>query len=284
MGIRLVSTGLWAAAFFLTVILAVFQRLTGPTYPLREQVELAGETVSLKLLRTHPGAGGLPVSLEIPAGVPSQLQGVVRWRRFPTREPWQELVMVRGGTSLQAELPHLPPAGKIEYAIMLELPGGSAQVLGEPVVARYRNEVAAGVLVPHILCMFLSMLLATRAMLGRLAGADERRVVILLAMVLLLAGGALLGPLVQKQAFGAYWTGWPLGEDLTDNKTMVAIFAWLPATVLALRRKRTRWSVIIGWLVMMGIFMIPHSLRGSQIDWSQQQAAPATRTPQHRPS
>ena len=81
-------------------------------------------------------------------------------------------------------------------------------------------------------------------------------------------GGLLLGPLVQKFAFDAYWTGWPFGHDLTDNKTLVAFLAWLPATVLALTRRRIGLAVAAGWIVMMGVFLIPHSYRGSEMDWS----------------
>ena len=94
-------------------------------------------------------------------------------------------------------------------------------------------------------------------------------------MGLLVIGGLFLGPMVQKSAFGAYWTGWPNGSDLTDNKTLIAFLAWLPATVAAARGMRTRAAVVLGWVVMMGVFLIPHSLRGSELDWSETDAAPA---------
>jgi hypothetical protein len=31
---------------------------------------------------------------------------------------------------------------------------------------------------------------------------------------------------------------------------------------------RPRAAVALGWVVMMGVFLIPHSLRGSELDWS----------------
>jgi hypothetical protein len=263
---RLTSVLVWLAAFLITVSLAVFQRLTGPTYPLRLEAEVGGRQLAVKLLRTHGGAGGLPVTV---ADTDDQLRATVRWRRYPTQEPWQELVMTRADNQLRAEIPHQPAAGKVEYTVALELAGETVTLPEVPAVARFKSDVSAAVLIPHILAMFLSMLLATRAMLGRLRQADDRRALVLAAMALLMLGGLLLGPIVQKQAFDAYWTGWPFGTDLTDNKTAIGLIAWLPATTLALRRARTRWSVVIGWVVMMGVFLIPHSMRGSEIDWSQ---------------
>jgi hypothetical protein len=118
--------------------------------------------------------------------------------------------------------------------------------------------------------MFGSMLVSTRALFEVLRpGAPGGRGLILTSMGLLIAGGLVLGPIVQKYAFGSLWTGWPFGHDLTDNKTLIAFIAWLPATIAAARRAKTRIAVIAGWVVMMGIFLIPHSMRGSELDWSE---------------
>jgi len=38
-----------------------------------------------------------------------------------------------------------------------------------------------------------------------------------------------LGPLVQLNAFGDLWTGWPFGGDWTDNKTLFAFIFWVIA-------------------------------------------------------
>ncbi len=172
---------------------------------------------------------------------------------------------------LAATVPHQPPAGKVEYRLVLDTAEGEMVIPSdEPVVARFRASVPAWVLIPHILAMFSSMLVSTRALLEvlRPSTPDPRRAVVL-AMVLLVFGGLFLGPVVQKFAFGAYWTGWPFGHDLTDNKTLIAVIAWLPATILALRGRKLWASVVVGWIVMMGIFLIPHSLRGSEMDWSE---------------
>ena len=274
MAARTTSVLLWVLAFVLAVALGAFQRMTGPTYPSRGSVELVGQELEYKLPRTHGGEGGLRVRI---AGADQDVQGIVEWRRYPTGEPWQTLTMARTEVgALEAEIPHQPPAGKVEYRVVLTAGGETVSIPGgEAVVARFRADVPAGVLIPHILAMFSAMMLATRALLEELRPARARpRGLVLATMALLVVGGLFLGPAVQKYAFDAWWTGWPLGTDLTDNKTALATLAWLPATLLALRNRPLRAAVLAGWLVMMGVFLIPHSFRGSQIDWSSLSAPP----------
>jgi hypothetical protein len=272
---------LWIAAFVLAVSLGYFQRTTGPTYPVRGQTAVGEASASFKLPRSHGGEGGLAITVETSSDAVS---GELEWRRFPTREPWTTLPMTRDVAGrLTVEIPHHPPAGKVEYRLALHAGGERVSVpAGEPVVARFRGDVPAHVLIPHIIAMFASMMVATRALLEVMRpGQRTGTGMILTAMVLLVLGGLFLGPVVQKYAFGAYWTGWPFGTDLTDNKTAVAVLAWLPAVVVALRRGRTRWAVVVGWVVMMGVFLVPHSLRGSELDWSETPAPPTEVT---RPS
>ncbi|NOZ94979.1 MAG: hypothetical protein GXP47_09625 [Acidobacteria bacterium] len=265
----------WTLALLVTLTLAVFQRMTGPTHPRRGTVRVAASDLGFRLPRSHGGAGGMAVSIDLHK-VPGA-SAVLQWRLYPGEHPWHELPMTPDGEDLTAEIPHQPPAGKVEYRILLEAGGSSVQVPPRgPVVARFKGAVPLAVLVPHILCMFLSMLLATHAFIRVVVGGPAPRATVLLGMLFLMAGGLLLGPMVQHHAFGAYWTGWPYGTDLTDNKTAIAFLAWLPATILALRRRRMGPAVLAGWVVMMGVFLIPHSLRGSQIDWDSKKAPPAS--------
>jgi len=89
--------------------------------------------------------------------------------------------------------------------------------------------------------------------------------------VLLTAGGMVLGPIVQKHAFGHYWTGFPAGRDLTDNKMLIMWLAWVGAVgVVALGpndgRVVKRLAVVVAALAMTGAYLIPHSMRGSELD------------------
>ncbi len=275
---RILPGLLWTAAVVLTLALGLFQRMTGPSWPVRGSAELAGRTFRDRLARSHGGAGDLAVRLAVPAPA----AGTLEWRRYPTADRYHVVPLERAGEALLGAVPHQPPAGKVEYRVRLN--SGSDLLTLPPTgvaVARFRGAVPGWVLVPHIVAMFLSMLLATRATLGAVArqGEEGLRRPVLLAMALLILGGLLLGPLVQKYAFGAYWTGWPVGTDLTDTKTLVAALAWLPATVAAWRGTSSRLAILLGWVVMMGIFLIPHSMFGSQLDWADTPGTPPASRP-----
>jgi len=95
-------------------------------------------------------------------------------------------------------------------------------------------------------------------------------------------GGLVLGPIVQKYAFGAFWTGWPFGGDLTDNKTLGMWLAWVVAIAVWSRRKDpsdriARWTTVAAALVMVAVYLVPHSLRGSQLDYGKAQAGGAAK-------
>ena len=77
---------------------------------------------------------------------------------------------------------------------------------------------------------------------------------------------------MQKHAFGEDWTGWPVGEDLTDSKTLFIWGGWLLATLFPGRRA----AVVLAALVMLAAYLVPHSLRGSALDYEQlEQGVPA---------
>jgi hypothetical protein len=87
-------------------------------------------------------------------------------------------------------------------------------------------------------------------------------------------GGLVLGPMMQWFAFGKAWTGIPFGWDLTDNKTLFAVLGWFLAW-LALQQagrrgaaSRGRWWVLGAAVLTLVVFSIPHSVLGSELDYS----------------
>jgi len=261
---------LWALALVLMLAAAAYQRRTGPSYPVTGELQLPAGPRHYELSRSHVTTSG--ASISIPAVVPA---GTLYWRRYPLDEPYRPIPLTRHGDSLTAVLPPQPPAGKVEY--FLELPGAATPRLpaDRTVVLRYRGEVPLGTLIPHIFFMFVSMLIAVRAALGAAVGRDERTLAGI-ALAGFTIGGLILGPIVQKHAFGAYWTGWPFGPDLTDDKTAFMWLAWLIACLLPLRKPQWRRGLIIGAAVVtIVVYLIPHSAQGSELDYTQQDTGAA---------
>jgi hypothetical protein len=167
-----------------------------------------------------------------------------------------------------AEVTQQQPAGKLQYYIELTDSKGTTTLMKEtPVVIRFKGAVPSYILTPHILFMFLAMLFSTLAGLMALAKHHLVRKYSLWTLILLIAGGMILGPLVQKYAFGELWTGVPFGWDLTDNKTLIASLFWILAVIMN-RKKERLFYTILAAAVLLVVFSIPHSIFGSELDYS----------------
>jgi hypothetical protein len=264
---------LWALALVLMLGAVIYQRRTGPTHPLRGQVTVAGKAVPYRLIRSEETLRDARVALPDP-GAPA----VLVWRHFPTTEAWTRQAMVLETNDGRAEvagyLPRQPAAGKVEYRVELDSPGAPVTIpASEHIVLRFKGHVATPLLVSHICMMFIAVLLGLRTALGAAVGPHTPRIHLWVALGCMTLGGLILGPFVQKAAFGAYWTGFPWGYDLTDNKTLLMWLAWAFAAGAAgfSLRAREGWvrvAVMAASVAMTVVYLIPHSLRGSQLDYS----------------
>jgi hypothetical protein len=262
---------LWLVAVVVTLASAWWQRTSGPTYPVRTDVTLGGTRHEVLLERSHGGAGDQPVGLLVPD---PEASGEMAWRRFPSAEPWNVTALRRDGDALVGALPHQPPAGKLEYQIRLRRGAESAVVPDQPAITRFKGDVPAAVLVPHILFMFAAMLVSNRAGLEALAKGPIVARLAWITFGLLIFGGFVFGPAVQKYAFGNWWAGVPFGWDLTDNKTLLAGIAWLVAVVRLRGGRSARVAVVAAALVTVAVFIIPHSTWGSELHWDELRSAP----------
>ncbi len=252
----------WILAVVISLGTMVYQRLTGPTYEKGYEISFNGVDYSFELPRSHGGDSDCPVELELP----EPFQGTIIWRKFPTESPWETILMDRQEGKLVASLPHQPPAGKLEYHLELRA-GGDVVELGdsENVVVRFKGAVPGWAQVPHILLMVLTVIWSMATIIFALANMPVYKRYVGMTIIFLLLGGFLFGPIVQKFAFGQYWTGWPFGEDLTDNKVLFALIAFVVAW--ALRKKSYgRWLAICASLIMLAVYLIPHSMNGSELD------------------
>ncbi len=263
----------WIIAFILMIGLAVYQRLTGPTHPKRGSIEISGTTIKYSLPRSFGGPGDADVVLEIPD---KSISGEIKFKRYKSHDDWSTNKMQRDGNKLIAYLPHLPPAGKVMYEIFLEKNGEKKMLSNEPVILRFKGSVPDFFLYPHIFFMFLAMVFSARAAISGLFKWDNTYKLSLYTLILFAIGGLILGPIVQYYAFGALWTGWPFagGEfnllkfgDLTDNKTLAGILAWVIAVIKMKQNPNSKYMALIAALVLIAVYLIPHSLLGSEIDF-----------------
>lgn len=260
------SRVLWLVAVLLTLFSAAWQRRTGPTYPYTAKLTLEGQAFRFSLPRAHAGAGDEIIRLEIQDTL---VAGMLVWRRYPSTEAWKREPLRRQGKWLVAQLPHQPPAGKLEYQIQLQRGSSTAMLSEKPVIIRFRGEVPAGVLLAHVLAMFLFMLFSNRAGLGALVRENKAVVYGRWGFGFLFVGGFVLGPMVQHYAFGQWWTGFPFGLDLTDNKTLVAAIAWLWALWRSRRYSAGRGALLLAAAITLLVFLIPHSMWGSELKWEE---------------
>ena len=280
----------WLLAVVVTLALSIYQRMTGPTYPKKVTVELNGESYKLKL----PRSGVQKDEIVKLKGIPPTTSAQLHYRQYQTPEssttaaPNQPSTVSSGTAAapnqqsapndyttinftckdsmLQAALPVQPVAGKLQYYITV---GGKDYPADGPTVIRFRNDVPAMILVPHILLMFAAMLFAVYTLMLVVTRKEYGRW-LKITVATLFVGGFVFGPLVQHAAFGPWWTGFPYGTDLTDNKTLLSFLVFV-AALATLKWKYNRWVVAASVLFMILIFSIPHSAYGSEYDYETQQ-------------
>ena len=260
------STTLWIIAFCLTVAVAVYQRVTGPTHPVKENITFETVKVKCNFDRNHSGEGDQLVKVELSS---NDFEGNLYWKRFNTDDEWSVVKMKKGNGTLTAHLPHQPPAGKLVYKINLIGKYSHIDIPEEPVVTRFKGAVPIFFLAPHILFMFVAMLLAIRSGLELFNKEAQLKLLTISTVATLFVGGLILGPIAQKYAFGEFWTGFPFGTDLTDNKTLIAFGGWLIAFWSVFKSWKPKFWVGFATILMFTIFLIPHSVWGSELDYGQ---------------
>lgn len=249
----------WILAIVITVASAVYQRLTGPTYPVAGTVKLPNShEVSFRLATTHGGGGTAPASV---LTQDSAIAGTLMWRSYRSSEQWQTSAMQYDDGMLRGEIPARAPLEKIEYQIALNSNGRETLLpSGGPLMMRFKGEVPLWVLIPHVLVMFAAMLLATRTGLEAFAAQPSIARLVNWTVISLFVGGFVMGPLATHYAFNLWWTGLPVGNDITDNKTLIAFAVWVIAWAIVKRVKNPKPWVFVAALVMLIVFLIPHSI------------------------
>jgi len=276
------KTMYWILALVITVSAAIYQRATGPTYPKRMNVSVNNIEYPLKLVRSL----GLDEEPEVKLKINDPtITAKIYYRKFLSQDdfqvadfkfvskPIQSFVMnkifnIDREEGFFVQVPKQPAAGKIEYYFEITDEAETKTYMKEtPVVIRFKGGVPLSILIPHVFVMFLAMLFSNLSGIMALTKTSAYRKYANLTFGCLLAGGMILGPLVQKYAFGELWTGIPFGWDLTDNKTLIAFLFWVVAVWMNRKSERPGY-VVFAAIVLLLIYSIPHSMYGSTLDYS----------------
>jgi hypothetical protein len=253
---------LWVISFVLMLVMGAWQRVSGPTYPISGTAAVGGSRFAYRLERTHAGPGDHLVEVPMQPG----MAGTLEWREHAATPAaagaWIPVPMAAlpSRPVLAAAIPHHAAAQKVDYRVTLRAAGATA-TLPAPGTAtlRFRSEVPAWVLIPHIIAMMGALMLAVRAALECFRREPVLRFLTLRTTSALFLGGFPLGCAVSAYAFGQPWGGFPLGNDATDNKTLIAFVAWLVASVAVFRTRNPRVIVVGAALIMFLVYLVPHS-------------------------
>jgi hypothetical protein len=268
------KVSIWVLAFLLALAAMIYQRSTGPTYEYKGQLEYKGEKFKYELLRSQETTEGAKITMPSIEG--ADYTATLNYKRYQTSDDFTAVEFkLDENQQLSAQLPIQPAAGKMEYYITGALEGKDFQIPEkgeEHIVLRYKDPVSDFILIPHVTMMIIVIISGIRAGLGSIFNDGTMRRWTVVAFSAMTLGGMILGPLVQKSAFGEYWTGFPFGGDFTDNKMLIMWVAWaLALAIIGFKPKKketiSRAAVIMAALVMMVVYLIPHSMGGSTLDY-----------------
>lgn len=261
---KTLSILLWILAVIFTLGAAYFQRLTGPTKPMRGTLEINNQEYNYRLIRTWGEDSGAEIKLGTEF---DKFDAFIIYKRYKSFDKWDTLQFNKSEIGHSVILPQLPPAGKIIYQIKLQRENQDFILNQQPAILRYKGSVPLLYLLPHIILMYLAMLFSMRTGFEAIFVRKRTYMFSILTLIFLVTGGVIFGGIVQKFAFGAFWTGWPFGTDLTDNKTAIAIIFWTLAVIVLTKKRNDIIFPVLAALILFFVYLIPHSLRGSSIDF-----------------
>jgi hypothetical protein len=141
----------------------------------------------------------------------------------------------------------------------------------------YKGTPNRPLLIVHIVLMFIALAmlllcgyLAVKALKNRRLMAHIPRLGFLGGIVFFISA-IPLGMIVAYQTYGTPWTGFPVGTDITDNKSLAILIYWAAATFLfrgsafkkdpttdLLSMRSLPYVYLAGAIITVILFLIPH--------------------------
>jgi hypothetical protein len=251
-----------------------------------KEVSQVSEHLSLRLehvpVADHIGPGDQEIVVKVSSSEGLSPKGVLLVFRPKNREAQTLAFEPLGSDYYRAWIPFHPRGTDVTYRIEATDVRGTRAVLpadpSRPYTFTFESPVPQPLLHAHIGSMMLGLLIwvlaAYFAVRYLRSGGSIRRCAwtTLAGTVLFFLGGFPLGMGVAYIAFGVPWTGFPLGWNVTDTKTLAVFVYWIIVLLLVrpLFRRETAARTTIGGkafarLVLLGVigtlvvYVIPHS-------------------------
>ncbi|HSH50401.1 MAG TPA: hypothetical protein VK982_01620, partial [Bacteroidales bacterium] len=152
------KTIFWLLAIFITLASAYFQRKTGPTKPKDIKIACEKRVLVFQLPRTHVSANDCRIDIPVED---SLVKGEIIFKRYPSNDKWSSIDLLYENEALTGYLPMQPPAGKLKYFVRFwDNKSLENSKKTQQVIIRFKGKVPAWALIPHVLFMFLAMLIS----------------------------------------------------------------------------------------------------------------------------
>lgn len=262
---------LWIISLLLTVAIVYYQSATGPGKPVKVEKEFENQRFSFKLPCASDKADDEIIAIEVPVGsLTNTFTGIIKYKSLNSNDFWvSDTMHWEEGRRIVAIIPHQQPSEKIMYELYFLKENNLVKMTEYPVVLTFRGKVPGYIFLPYLLLIFLGILFSTRTGFEALFDGTKTYRYSFLTLVLLFIGGGILGVFVQKYAFNTYWIGWPFGHDLSNTKIFVSLVFWFVTFFKLARDKNKKWWPVIAAVMLLLVFLIPHSILGSEIDYTQ---------------
>ena len=184
---------IWAITVIITIGSILYQRKTGPTYPVKGKVEISGRILVYELLRSHDTNSDAKMEI---ANVDTSISTIFKWRRYKSSDNWKIDTLQVEKNKIMLMIPKQPAAGKVIYQLtLIDKQGTKYQLTKQPVVIRFKAPVPAYILAPHIFFMFFAMLLGTRTGIEAITKRERTYRFAFVTAISLCLGGLILGPI-----------------------------------------------------------------------------------------
>src|SRR5574341_84746 len=273
-------------ALILTLVLLFIARRLAMVQPRVMQNTSGGITISHQNYGKVPENQNFAMSATITPKLAAGQKLVLNFVYGGVDSDWSPAEMSPGNTgsdTLVAYINRQPKGEKFFYYFEAQDSIGTVVAsLGresQPLHLRFEGKVPGYVIGPHIFCMFAGVFFAFLALFGALGLLRNQEEVNQVARkvgwtaLFILLGGFPLGIMVARAAVGgAGWGGFPLGNDITDNKTLMIFLFWLLLVILGkgsiFQRNPEKNLVkpgtygkltLVGFILLLGLYLIPHS-------------------------